>query len=120
VVAGGTRVRSGAGAAWISFGISISTGPGRPEAARRNASRTVAPTSSTLRTCVFHFVTVRVIPSASHSWNARVPIEAVATWPLMQRIGIESLIASSRPETVLATPGPDVTNTTPTRPELRA
>ena len=34
---------------------------------------------------------------------------AVATWPLTHRSGIESLIASSRPDVVLAMPGPEVT-----------
>ena len=53
--------------------------------------------SSALRELVFHFVTGRDMPSASHSWKASVPITAVATWPLMHSTGIESLIASSRP-----------------------
>ena len=44
----------------------------------------------------------------------------LATWPLMHRTGIESLIASSNPLMVLAMPGPDVTSTTPTFPVVRA
>ncbi len=49
------------------------------------------------------------MPSASLSWNAPVPIDAVATWPLMHSTGTESLIASSRPVMVLhdARPGGD-------------
>ena len=57
---------------------------------------------------------------ASHSWKALVPIACVATWPLMHSTGIESLRASSSPVVVLATPGPEVTITTPGRPVLRA
>ena len=60
------------------------------------------------------------MPSASLSWKACVPITAVDTWPLMHKSGTESLIASSRPEMVLPTPGPEVTSTTPTRPVVRA
>ena len=44
----------------------------------------------------------------------------VGTWPLMHITGIESLSASSSPVVVLATPGPEVTITTPGRPVLRA
>ena len=43
-----------------------------------------------------------------------------ATWPLMHSTGTESHMASSRPEVVLAIPGPDVTSTTPVLPVLRA
>ena len=84
------------------------------------ALRTVAATSSTFRICTFHLVTVAEMPRASHSWNALVPIAEVATWPLTQSTGTESLRASSRPVVVLLMPGPEVTNTTPTRPVLRA
>ncbi len=57
---------------------------------------------------------------ASHSWKASVPMALVATWPLIHKTGIESHMASSKPETVLAMPGPEVTNTTPGLPVLRA
>jgi hypothetical protein len=60
------------------------------------------------------------MPMASHSWNASVPMAAVATWPLMHSTGIESHMASNRPDVVLAMPGPEVTNTTPVRPVVRA
>ena len=49
-----------------------------------------------------------------------MPISAVATWPLMHTTGTESHMASSSPVTVLLTPGPEVTNTTPGRPVERA
>ena len=45
---------------------------------------------------------------------------ALATCPLMQTTGTESQRQSSRPVVVLLTPGPEVTNTTPTLPVLRA
>ena len=44
----------------------------------------------------------------------------LATWPLMQKRGIESHRASSKPVVVLLMPGPEVTKTTPGRPVLRA
>lgn len=102
------------------LGKSSSTGPGRPWRVSSKARLTTAATSSTARTWVFHLVTEREMPMASHSWKASVPIAAVATWPLMHSTGIESHMASSRPEVVLAMPGPDVTKTTPVRPVLRA
>jgi hypothetical protein len=52
--------------------------------------------------------------------KALVPMAAKATWPLMHRIGTESLRASSNPVVVLLMPGPEVTKTTPTLPVLRA
>jgi hypothetical protein len=36
----------------------------------------------------------RVMPTVSHSWKASLPIRCVGTWPVMQTIGIESIIAS--------------------------
>ena len=83
-------------------------------------------TATASRTCEasrgwwFHLVTGRLMPRASLSWKAWVPITPVATWPLMHSTGIESLMASSRPVMVLLTPGPEVTSTTPRRPVLRA
>ncbi len=102
------------------MGTSTSTGPGRGPAAIANALRRLGISASTLRTWTFHFVTGREMPSASHSWNASVPMAVVATWPLMQTMGTESQNASSSPVVVLLIPGPDVTNTTPTRPVVRA
>jgi hypothetical protein len=82
--------------------------------------RTAASTSCARCGWQFHLVTGRDMPSASLSWKAWVPMTAVATWPLMHSTGIESLMASSRPLMVLATPGPEVTSTTPSLPVLRA
>jgi hypothetical protein len=82
--------------------------------------RTVAATCRESRICTFHLVTVLEMPSASHSWKAFVPMADVATWPLMHRIGTESLNASRSPVVVLLMPGPEVTKTTPTRPVLLA
>jgi hypothetical protein len=62
----------------------------------------------------------RVMPVVSHSWKASVPIRCVATWPVMQTIGIESISASVRPVTALVAPGPEVTSTTPGLPVERA
>src|SRR3546814_13841383 len=47
----------------------------------------------------------RVMPTASHSWNASVPISAVDTWPVSTTIGIESSKASVMPVTALVAPG---------------
>ena len=44
----------------------------------------------------------------------------VGTWPLMTTMGIESMYAVAIPVTVLVTPGPDVTSTTPALPVERA
>ena len=95
------------------LGKSSSTGPGRPWRVSSKARLTTAATSSTARTWVFHLVTEREMPMASHSWKASVPIAAVATWPLMHSTGIESHMASSRPEVVLAMP--DQTSRRPRR-----
>src|SRR4030095_1769405 len=54
------------------------------------------------------------------SWNASLPIAAVATWPQITTIGIESAIQSRTGVTVLVAPGPDVTTHTPTLPAARA
>ncbi len=103
-----------------SLGTSISTGPGRPPHAMAKPLRSVASSLLTSRTCAFQRVTGSEMPSASHSWNASVPIDVVATWPEMHTIGVESHSASSRPVVVLLMPGPEVTKTTPGRPVLRA
>ncbi len=61
-----------------------------------------------------------VMPVASVSWNASVPIRLVRTWPVMQTSGVESIHASAIGVTRLVTPGPDVAMATPTLPEARA
>ena len=62
----------------------------------------------------------RVIPVASVSWKASVPIRLVRTWPVTQTSGVESIQASAIGVTRLVAPGPDVAIATPTFPEARA
>jgi hypothetical protein len=62
------------------------------------------------------FVTDRVIPMVSHSWNASVPMAPVGTWPVITTMGMESMYASHRGVTMLVAAGPDVTMATPGRP----
>ena len=62
----------------------------------------------------------RVMPTVSHSWNASLPIRCVGTWPVMQTIGTESIIAVAMPVTMLVAPGPEVAIATPTLPLARA
>src|SRR5436190_16246144 len=103
-----------------SFGTSITTGPGRPVRAISNAVRTVASSLSgsvTRNTC---FATEPMSALTGASWNASVPIDAVATWPQITTIGIESAVQSRTGVTQFVAPGPDVTITTPTRPLARA
>ena len=74
-----------------SFGMSTSTGPGRPVRAMWNAFFIVGArslTSFTRKLCLTHG---RVMPTVSHSWNASSPIAWVGTWPVMITIGIESM-----------------------------
>ena len=66
------------------------------------------------------FVIVSVMPVTSVSWNASDPMNASATWPVMQTIGIESIIAVAMPVTRLVAPGPEVATATPTLPLARA
>ena len=46
------------------------------------------------------------MPVMSVSWNASEPISALPTWPVMQTIGDESIIAVAMPVTMLVAPGP--------------
>ena len=61
-----------------------------------------------------------VIPVMSASWKASEPISPAPTWPVMQTIGDESIIAVAIPVTMLVAPGPDVAIATPTFPVARA
>ena len=61
-----------------------------------------------------------VMPTMSASWKASVPIEELATWPVMASMGMESMLASARAVTRLVAPGPEVAMHTPTRPEASA
>ena len=57
-----------------------------------------------------------VMPRMSASWNASVPMEGPATWPVIATIGTESMCASAIGVTRLVAPGPDVAMQTPTLP----
>ena len=46
------------------------------------------------------------MPVMSVSWNASEPISLLPTWPVMQTIGDESIIAVAMPVTMLVAPGP--------------
>ena len=46
-----------------------------------------------------------VIPVASVSWKASVPIRSERTWPVMQTIGVESIQASAIAVTRFVAPG---------------
>ena len=61
-----------------------------------------------------------VMPVASVSWKASVPIRFDRTWPVMQTIGVESIHASAIAVTRLVAPGPEVAMATPTLPDARA
>ena len=61
-----------------------------------------------------------VMPVMSVSWNASVPMAPVGTWPVMQTIGEESIIAVAMPVTRFVAPGPLVAIATPTLPVARA
>src|SRR5262245_45392316 len=100
----------------MSFGMSSSTGPGRPVVAMWNASRTARGMSAASVTSSLCFVTERVMPTVSHSWNASVPIDGVPTCPVITTTGIESMYASHRGVTMLVAAGPLVTIATPGRP----
>lgn len=103
-----------------SLGKSMSTGPGRPDAARRKASGMRCSRSSGRRAMKAALVMGRANPRASISWKASVPSRLWGTWPLMQTRGTLSALASAMAVSRLATPGPEVTMATPTWPVDRA
>ena len=104
----------------MSFGISISTGPGLPVEAMKKASAITRGNSSTERTRKLCFVTLRVMPVVSASWKASVPIKLMPTCPEMTTRGTPSIIAVASPVTALVAPGPEVTRAHPTFPVARA
>ncbi len=75
--------------------------------------RGMSAASGTSQLCL---VTLMVMPVVSHSWKASVPIEPVATWPVMHTNGTESMYASHSGVTMLVAAGPLVTIATPGRP----
>ena len=60
------------------------------------------------------------MPKVSASWKASLPMSLLVTWPVMATIGMESIMASTRPVTRLVAPGPEVAQQTPTLPVARA
>ena len=73
------RVLSGAGLSNLYSALSEISGQHVPELSAAEVTSSLC------------FVTERVMPTVSHSWNASVPIAAVGTWPVMTTIGIESM-----------------------------
>ena len=71
--------------------MSTRTGPGRPVAARWNASAIVRAMSSALVTRKLCLVTGMVMPEISASWNPSVPIRLLDTCPVIATIGTESM-----------------------------
>ena len=65
-------------------------------------------------------MTGSVTPVMSVSWKPSLPISLLPTWPVMQTIGTESIIAVAMPVTMLVAPGPEVAIATPTLPLARA
>ena len=61
-----------------------------------------------------------VTPVMSVSWKASDPMSELDTWPVMQTIGEESIMAVAMPVTMLVAPGPEVAIATPTPPLARA
>ena len=51
-------------------------------------------------------MTGSVTPVMSVSWKPSLPISLLPTWPVMQTIGEESIIAVAMPVTMLVAPGP--------------
>ena len=65
-------------------------------------------------------MTGSVTPVMSVSWNPSLPISLLPTWPVMQTMGEESIMAVAMPVTMLVAPGPEVAIATPTLPLARA
>ena len=99
-----------------SFGISTSTGPGRPSRRCGTRRAIVAAMSSGSVTRKLCLVTGMVMPQMSASWKPSVPSSARPTWPVMATIGTESMCASASGVTRFVAPGPEVAMHTPTRP----
>ena len=100
--------------------MSTSTGPGRPVEAMWKASWTYSGMSRgswTMNECLTIGI---VMPVTSASWKPSVPIRSVRTWPVMNTVGTESIIASAIAVTRLVAPGPEVAKATPTLPEALA
>ena len=78
-------------AAVTSLGMSISTGPLRPELAMMNALRTVAARSSTRCTMKLCLVIGIVMPAMLTSWKESRPKRSVETLPVIATTGTLSM-----------------------------
>ena len=74
-----------------SFGTSIRTGPGRPVVATWKAAATTRGISAASLISQLCLVMPIVTPVMSHSWKASVPMDPVATWPVITTRGVESM-----------------------------
>jgi hypothetical protein len=104
----------------VLFGMSISTGPGRPLRAMWKASATTRGMSATCSIWKECLVIGSVTPMMSTSWKASLPIIGRPTCPVIATSGVESSSASAMPVTKLVVPGPLVARQTPTLPVARA
>ena len=68
----------------------MSTGPGRPSCAMRNACRKTHGSCAVSLTWIAHFVTGLAISTMSTAWKASLCSTSVGACPVMQIIGIES------------------------------
>ena len=100
--------------------MSTWTGPLRPVWATWKAAFRTPGSSSTFWTSHECFTIGSVMPTASVSWKASVPMRFVRTWPVMATSGVESIHASAIGVTRFVAPGPDVAIATPTLPDARA
>ena len=98
----------------------MSTGPGRPERAIRNASRNTHAAWAGSVSCTAHFVTGLAISTMSTAWNASWCSSARSACTVMQMIGMESASAVQRPVIMFVPAGPEVPIVTPTLPVARA
>ena len=100
--------------------MSTSTGPGRPVRAMWKACGSPRGISRGSWIMIECLTIGMVMPVTSASWKPSVPIRSVRTWPVMNTVGTESIIASAIGVTRLVAPGPLVASATPTLPEALA
>ena len=100
--------------------MSTSTGPGRPVEAMWKAAWMYSGMWRGSLTIIECLTIGIVMPLTSASWKPSVPIRSVRTWPVMNTVGTESMIASAIAVTRLVAPGPEVAIATPTLPEALA
>ncbi len=97
----------------------MSTGPGRPLAAVRKASRMIFGASAGLVMHQVFLATVLQISAISTHWKASLPNKLELALPVMAISGMESACAVYRPVTKLVAPGPEVQIAMASLPEAR-